>query len=60
VDLREPGGHSLKARLDAYERRIIVETLGTSKSIRESARKLGVSHTTLLNRLRKHQISMAR
>jgi PAS domain S-box-containing protein/TyrR family helix-turn-helix protein len=59
-DLQEPGGHSLRARLDAYEKRIIVETLGTSKSIRQSAKKLGVSHTALLNRIRKYQISMAR
>jgi len=52
----EVSGQSLQAVLDAYERRIISETLEKSKSIRQAATKLGISHTTLLSKMKKHEI----
>ncbi|MCP4109019.1 MAG: Fis family transcriptional regulator [Desulfobacteraceae bacterium] len=52
-----PGHHSLGALLDHYEKQIIAKTLKTSESIRKAAKTLGVSHTTLLNKLKKHKIN---
>lgn len=54
------GGDSLPALLDRYERQIIAEALGKSRSIRQVARLLGVSHTTLLNKLKKHRLGVER
>jgi len=48
-------GDSLHARLKAYERQIIEETLSSSKSIRQAAAKLEISHTALLKKLKTHQ-----
>lgn len=48
--------NSLRTSLDHYEKQIITETLKTSESIRKAAKALGVSHTTLLNKLKKHKI----
>jgi transcriptional regulator of aroF, aroG, tyrA and aromatic amino acid transport len=36
-----------------YEKQIVMETLQASRSIREAARRLGVSHTAVLNKLKK-------
>jgi transcriptional regulator of aroF, aroG, tyrA and aromatic amino acid transport len=47
---------SLKERIDTYEKRIVMETLQASRSIREAARRLGVSHTALLNKLKKWKL----
>ncbi len=44
---------SLKEQINTYEKQIVMETLQTSRSIREAARRLGVSHTALLNKLKK-------
>jgi transcriptional regulator of aroF, aroG, tyrA and aromatic amino acid transport len=44
---------SLKERISTYEKQIVMETLQASRSIREAARRLGVSHTALLNKLKK-------
>jgi transcriptional regulator of aroF, aroG, tyrA and aromatic amino acid transport len=35
---------------------MIVECLKTSNSIREAARNLGVTHTLLINRMKKYRI----
>jgi transcriptional regulator of aroF, aroG, tyrA and aromatic amino acid transport len=55
-----PAGSSaekpLKVLLGSYEKDIISETLKNSGSIRQAARALGVSHTALLNKLRKHRL----
>jgi len=48
----------LKAALDAYEKNIITEALARFPSIRAAARSLGISHTALLNKLRKHRIEL--
>jgi TyrR family helix-turn-helix protein len=49
---------SLKEKLAEYEIRIINDTLAVSKSIREAAKQLKLSHTSLLNKLNKYQIKM--
>ena len=54
----EPRGATLKERVDAYERGLIVQALqaaGDNKS--EAARILGVSRVTLYDKLRKHGIA---
>ncbi len=48
------GPSSLRGRLGRYERQILAEALSRSASVRQAARRLGVSHTTLLNKLKKH------
>jgi PAS domain S-box-containing protein len=53
-----PGSRSLKEKLAEYEIRIINDTLTVSKSIREAAKQLKLSHTSLLNKLNKYQIKM--
>jgi PAS domain S-box-containing protein len=53
-----PGAGSLKEKLAVYEIRMINDTLADSKSIREAARHLKISHTALLNKLKKHDIKM--
>lgn len=55
-----PGENSLRNTLALYEKQIISETLKTSKSIRKAARTLGISHTALLNKLKKHDITIMR
>lgn len=53
-----PGSDPLPVLLDRHEKQIITEALGRSGSIRKVARHLGVSHTTLLNKMKKHRITM--
>jgi transcriptional regulator of aroF, aroG, tyrA and aromatic amino acid transport len=43
-----------------YERRIVEETLNNAKSIRKAARSLGISHTALLNKMKKYGIVMGK
>jgi transcriptional regulator of aroF, aroG, tyrA and aromatic amino acid transport len=52
-------GRPLQEMLDAYEKRILAETLEGSRSIRQAAKELGISHTTLLAKMKRHEISMA-
>ncbi len=51
------GRFSLKERINSYEKQIVMETLQASRSIREAARRLGVSHTALLNKLKKWKLN---
>ena len=46
----------MSEQLNALERRIIEEALQSSKSIRQAASRLGISHTALGNKIRKHRI----
>ncbi|GFO63174.1 sigma 54-interacting transcriptional regulator [Geomonas paludis] len=46
-------GASLHDKLQRYERQIIEEALSCSKSIRQAAATLGLSHTALLKKLKK-------
>ncbi|MEA1969666.1 MAG: sigma 54-interacting transcriptional regulator [Thermodesulfobacteriota bacterium] len=50
-------GNSLKERLSEYEKDIIVKTMKKNSSIRQSAKYLGISHTTLLNKIKKHDLT---
>ncbi len=45
----DPGadGHGLRARVSAFEKEIILETLAREGSLRKAARVLGVDHSTL-------------
>ncbi|MGI6308009.1 MAG: sigma-54 interaction domain-containing protein [Dethiobacteria bacterium] len=47
------GNNGLQEALDNVEFKIIKSTLATSRSIREAARSLGISHSTLLRRMDK-------
>ena len=46
----------LSSHLDALERRIVADALRSARSIRQAAIRLGVSHTTLRNKIRKHRL----
>jgi transcriptional regulator of aroF, aroG, tyrA and aromatic amino acid transport len=39
-----------------YEKKVIEKVLKESKSIREAARTLRISHTALRNKIKKHQL----
>jgi transcriptional regulator of aroF, aroG, tyrA and aromatic amino acid transport len=54
----KPDGRPLREAMADYETRIISDTLAVSKSIREAARDLEISHTALLNKLKKYHIKM--
>ncbi len=54
-----PSGESgktrpLKEAVNEYEKRLLAETLGQARSIRQAARTLGLSHTALLNKMKKY------
>jgi transcriptional regulator of aroF, aroG, tyrA and aromatic amino acid transport len=46
----------LKERVGSYEAVILLETLNVSSSVRQAARKLGISHTALLKKIEKYQL----
>lgn len=49
----QAGSRPLREQLDELEGRVIAETLRRSRSIREASRALGLSHTALLNKMKK-------
>jgi transcriptional regulator of aroF, aroG, tyrA and aromatic amino acid transport len=49
-------GNSLHDLLAGYEKEIVCQRLDGCRSIRKAARNLGISHTALLNKLRKYGI----
>lgn len=49
-------GETLKSSLGRYERKIITRILKKAPSIRKAAKSLGISHTALLNKIKKHRI----
>jgi transcriptional regulator of aroF, aroG, tyrA and aromatic amino acid transport len=49
-------GNSLTESIENLEKRIILESLKTSNSIRQAAKNLGVTHTLLINRMKKYEI----
>jgi transcriptional regulator of aroF, aroG, tyrA and aromatic amino acid transport len=51
---------SLKTMLAVYEKQILEEALKKAPSIRKTANLLNVSHVTLLNKLKKHNIHAVR
>nr|WP_312579780.1 sigma 54-interacting transcriptional regulator [Sedimentibacter sp.] len=49
-------GNSLKGYIENLEKVKIIESLKTNKSIREAAKSLEVTHTLLINRMKKYNI----
>jgi len=45
---------TLQARLESFERQILEETMAASRSVRQAAQRLGISHTALLKKLKKY------
>jgi transcriptional regulator of aroF, aroG, tyrA and aromatic amino acid transport len=52
--LRHDGEGRLKDMIAVFEKRIITDAVAAAGSVRKAARKLGISHTALLDKLRKH------
>ena len=50
------GTQLLKERVGSYEAAILLETLNSSSSVRQAAKKLGISHTALLKKIEKHHL----
>jgi len=55
---KKPEGRPLREAMAEYEIRLINDALSESKSIREAARNLKISHTALLNKCKKYNIKM--
>lgn len=53
----ENGGRSLKKHIGSLETKILLDTLNASASIRQAAKILGLSHTALLKKIDKYQLS---
>ncbi|NNG00710.1 MAG: sigma 54-interacting transcriptional regulator [Desulfobacteraceae bacterium] len=49
---------SLRDRLAVYEKKLIEEALSKSLSIRKTATLLKISHTALLNKIRRHNLNL--
>ncbi len=49
--------NSLKDSVANFEKKIIIESLKNNDSIRETARSLNVTHTLLINRMKKYNIN---
>ena len=49
----------LRDMMAEYEKQIIADILNHSNSIREAAKSLGISHTALLNKIKKLKLKMA-
>jgi len=47
---------SLKEEMENYEKEIINKVYNTEKSYRESAKILGISHTAVMNKVKKYNI----
>ncbi len=60
IQALELEGRDLRRLLAEYERRILACVLEKAPSIRQAARRLGISHTTLLNKLRRYELKMER
>ncbi|NJN48194.1 MAG: hypothetical protein HC808_18845 [Candidatus Competibacteraceae bacterium] len=55
----EPSQESLPHQVASYERNLLINALRDHRSIRKTALRLGISHTALLNKLKKHGIDPA-
>lgn len=47
---------SLKEEMEKYEKEIIMKVYNSNKSYRESAKILGISHTAVMNKIKKYNI----
>lgn len=50
------GEGRLKDMIAVFEKRIIVDAVAAAGSVRKASRKLGISHTALLDKLRRHGV----
>lgn len=55
----EPG-KPLRDQLNLLEREILESALGRARSVRQAARALGLSHTAILNKIKKHGLRVTR
>lgn len=55
----ETPGEPLPYRVARHEKNLLVEALHEHRSLRQTAVRLGISHTALLNKLKKHGIDPA-
>ncbi|MGJ3523999.1 sigma-54 interaction domain-containing protein [Nitratidesulfovibrio sp. D1] len=53
-ELRHDGEGRLKDMIAVFEKRIVSDAVAAAGSVRKAARKLGISHTALLAKLRRH------
>ncbi|BCR06317.1 Fis family transcriptional regulator [Desulfuromonas versatilis] len=53
-------GETLPELMERYEKQLLRAALEKCRSIRQLARQLGVSHTTLLNKMKKHDLGLER
>ena len=51
---------SLPYQVACYEKNVLINALREHRSIRKTALRLGISHTALLNKIKKHKIDLAR
>jgi transcriptional regulator of aroF, aroG, tyrA and aromatic amino acid transport len=51
---------SLAQKMDRYERRLLMDVLERAPSIRGAAKELGISHTALMNKMKKYNLILAR
>ncbi len=56
VEKEEIEYKSLKEEMDKYEKEIIMKVYNSKKSYRESAKVLGISHTAVMNKIKKYNI----
>ena len=61
----DPGGvypscsvEGLRDQLDSLERKLLQQALDRTASIRQAARQLRISHSALLNKMRKHKLGL--
>ena len=50
-------GDSLPRSIENLEKKMIEESLSTSRTIRGAAKKIGITHTMLINRMKKYNIT---
>jgi transcriptional regulator of aroF, aroG, tyrA and aromatic amino acid transport len=47
-------GRGLKGRMEAFEKSLLQDVLRRNKTVRQAAKKLGISHTALLKKMKKY------
>jgi transcriptional regulator of aroF, aroG, tyrA and aromatic amino acid transport len=50
-------GKGLKDHVEAYERTLLLRTLRQCKTVRQAAKRLGISHTALLRKIQKYGLA---
>ncbi|HCU70101.1 MAG TPA: Fis family transcriptional regulator, partial [Desulfomicrobium sp.] len=58
--VRPEPGQALKTQLDRLEKDILESALKRARSVRQAAKVLGLSHTAMLNKIRKHALRVTR